>query len=180
MTARSSRRLVVEPVHLEQARASMDWRQVAPAMFQLGTRLGSYWKGSNGWWATRRGYEGIHGPFETGDEARAWAEAPKVAAAAQRTAARALRRRWQTWAGLQDTEQVLSSGQVWRRRDRRYERHEILLVKQAPGGKWICFCRVAPNKHWGSSRPVTRSSANLTILYALQKAGERIPDHKPR
>lgn len=163
----------VPPEIREAAAAAMPWHQVSETIFRLGAGPSGYWKGVNGWWASRKGEERVSGPFKTPEEARSWAEEPRRAsreAQLIRAAASATARSRKTWAGLPLEAQQLRAGQVWQRRHSRFKAHEVLLVAKAAGGKWKVRTRVKPRRSW-SSKAEVRSMGAFTTRYRLVDPG---------
>jgi hypothetical protein len=169
------------------------WLQIGPSLFQWG-KLAAYWKGAKGWWASRKGYEGIQGPFRTPGAAQRWAEEPfreahrtrelaareklaeskekkaaQKAAKHEREAAHAQAREAQalvTWKGLLAEARVVRSGQVWALRDSRHATQQILVVEVK---KTIAVVLARPDKGtpWKGLSREPRTLSHLPKLYRL-------------
>ncbi len=159
------------------AKFTADWTCTNEAMpcFQWGKKA-AVWKGGKGWWASREGHEGIHGPFRSRNQAQAWAEAPwreafesKVAVKAEAQAEKAAAERAKaeaTWAGLPEAQRKVAPGQVWSLRDGRMAGYEVLVleVKKAIAA---VLARKSPTEPWKDAPRTVRSLSTLPRLYRL-------------
>jgi hypothetical protein len=168
------------------------WLQVGPTLFQWGKQA-AYWKGAKGWWASRKGYEGIQGPFRTPGAAQRWAEEPfreahrarELAARAklaeakgkkaaqkeakrEREAERAQAREAQaliTWKGLPPEERVVRPGQVWALRDPRHAQQ--ILVVEVKKTIAVVLAREGRSTPWKGLPRGPRTLGHLPKLYRL-------------
>lgn len=168
------------------------WLQAGPNLFQWG-RQAAYWKGAKGWWASRKGHEGIQGPFRTSGAAQRWAEEPfreahraKAQAAREkleegrgRKAAQKEARREReavrdeareaqalaTWKGLPPEERVVCPGQVWALRDPRHARQ--ILVVEVKKTIAVVLARDGKGTPWKGLPREPRTLGHLPKLYRL-------------
>lgn len=176
-----------------------DWLQAGPALFQWG-KLAAYWKGTKGWWASRKGHEGIQGPFRTPGAAQRWAEEPfreahrakelaarekvegaKARQAARKTArlvreaAQLLAREDQaltTWKGLPPEERTVRPGQVWALRDPRHAQQ--ILVVEVKKTIAVVLAREGKATPWKGLPREPRTLGHLPKLYRLV-GGAKVP-----
>lgn len=169
-----------------------EWLQAGPNLFQWG-RQAAYWKGAKGWWASRKGHEGIQGPFRTPGAAQRWAEEPfrdmhrakeqaardkvedaKTRKAVQRSARRereALRDQAReaqaliTWKGLPPEERMVRAGQVWALRDPRHPQQ--VLVVEVKKTIAVVLAREGKGTPWKGLSREPRTLSHLPRLYRL-------------
>jgi len=177
-----------------------EWIQAGSGIFQWGKQA-AYWKGAKGWWASRKGHEGIQGPFRTAHAAQSWAEEPfrdahRTKIQAQRDEARrieenrvakrnALKAReaertrlreeqaLQTWNGLPPDARHVTAGQVWALRDPKHASHQVLVV-EVKKTLAIVLARDSKATPWKGLPQEPRTLSHLPKLYKLVGAA-RIP-----
>lgn len=175
-----------------------EWVQAGSGIFQW-DKQAAYWKGAKGWWASRKGHDGIQGPFRTPGAAQRWAEEPLRAAhrakeAADREKARAMeaskvaRRNARlardeareqareaaaldTWNGLPLEERLVRAGQVWALRDPRHASCQILVV-EVKRTNAVVLAREGRATPWKGLPLETRTLARLPKLYRLVGAAK--------
>ena len=175
-----------------------EWIQAGSGIFQWGKQA-AYWKGAKGWWASRKGHEGIQGPFRTPGAAQRWAEEPfreahrakeeaargkakdaearKVAqrqAKKDRAAAQGQARETQaleTWNGLPAEARKVQAGQVWTLRDARHGAHQILVV-EVKRAVAVVLAREGKAKPWKGLPREPRTLSTLPKLYRLTGAAK--------
>lgn len=169
------------------------WVQVAPTIFQWGRRA-AYWKGAKGWWASRKDYEGIKGPFRTPGAALRWAEEPfreEHRAALQRAREEAQKDREErkakhlerkakaaervkerealalaTWNGLPAEDRKVQEGQIWAMRDPKHPDHQILVVEVKKRIASV-HARSSDATPWKGLRREPRTLGHIPRLYRL-------------
>lgn len=155
------------------------WIQAGSGIFQWGQKA-AYWKGAKGWWASRKGHEGIHGPFRTPGAAQRWAEAPfreahqakeaetkaKAKDLQVRKAAQKEAQAQATWNGLPPEARVVREGQVWALRNPRHASHEILVV-EVKKIVAVVLARSGQDTPWKGLRREPRTLSHLPKLYRL-------------
>lgn len=176
------------------------WVQAGADIFQW-DRKAAYWKGKQGWWASRQDVAGIKGPFRTPGAAQKWAEEPfreqhrkaqqelraeaertlaarkeKLAAQKARALAQAEAREARdlvTWKGLPAEARVVQPGQVWAMRDPRFEARQVLVV-EVKKTIAVVLARDSEAMPWKGLARESRTLGHLPRLYRLVGAA-RVP-----
>ena len=108
--------------------------------FALGT-AGKVWKGSKGWWASRKGVAAIQGPFRGYRLAQTWVEEPMAEAERLWAEAKASNEKIKsqnktsaldtklakTWGTLKDGDRELLAGQVWEHKSAKITREALIV-----------------------------------------------------
>lgn len=172
---------------------SAEWIQAGSGIFQWGQQA-AYWKGTRGWWASRKGHDGIMGPFRTPGAAQRWAEEPFREAhraraeatrekakesLARRTAQREARKARKaaqaetrealarlTWKDLPPEARRVEAGQVWTLRDARHGSREVLVV-EVKKTIAVVLARDDKGTPWKGLTREPRTLSTLPRLYRL-------------
>jgi hypothetical protein len=175
-----------------------EWVQAGSGIFQWG-RQAAYWKAAKGWWASRKGHEGIQGPFRTAAAAQRWAEEPfREAHRAKALALRAEARRVEegrtakreaqkarvaerlrlgeeqelnTWNGLPPEARKVQAGQVWALRNPKHASHQVLVV-EVKKTLAIVLARDSRATPWKGLALEPRTLGHLPKLYRLVGAAK--------
>jgi len=160
--------------------ASREWKALEGIQgYSLGT-AGKVWKAKKGWWASRKDFAGIQGPFRGYRLAQAWVEEPlaeerrlwaehKAADAekkAQEKAASLEAKAARTWGALPEGQRELRPGQIWAHKAAGVSRQAMILdVRKAT---LVALFRTDEATRWDDATRDTLDPTAFLRLYRFQ------------
>jgi hypothetical protein len=160
--------------------ASRQWKALEGIQgYSLGT-AGKVWKAMKGWWASRKDFAGIQGPFRGYRLAQAWVEEPlaeeqrlwaehKATDAekkSQRQAEAREAKAARTWGALPEGQRELRPGQIWTHKAAGVSRQAMILdVRKAT---LVALFRSDDAARWDDAARDTLDPAAFLRLYRFQ------------